>query len=72
MIIEHSDFSNGHDQNEHFGHDHNAIFIIKWSKLTDISTISTNFNNLVMNHDQIWNDHFNHENAVIMRMVVIS
>jgi hypothetical protein len=46
MTIGPSDFPNGHGQNYHFEHDHNTIFIIewfmvKWSKLTDISTIST-------------------------------
>jgi hypothetical protein len=30
MTIESSDFPNGHDQNYHFGPDHNTIFIIKW------------------------------------------
>jgi hypothetical protein len=41
MTIEPSVFSNGPGQNDHIDHDHNTIFIIKWLKLTDISTIST-------------------------------
>jgi hypothetical protein len=50
MTIEPSDFPNGHGQNGHFGQDRNTILLsnlvmVKWSKLTDISTISTNCNN---------------------------
>jgi hypothetical protein len=42
MIIEPSDFPNyGHGQNDHFDRDHNTIFIVKWSKLTDLNN---NFN----------------------------
>jgi hypothetical protein len=60
-------------QNDHFDHDKNTIFIIKgsWSKLTDISTILTNFKNKKLwncgdGHDQISIDHFYHENFGIL------
>jgi hypothetical protein len=50
------------------------IFMVKWWKLTDISTISTNFHNYhnkkIWNwkdcYDQIWTNHFDHENLVLM------
>jgi hypothetical protein len=45
MTMTPSDYPNIHGQDDHFSHDHNTIFIIKWSKLTDIATISKNFNN---------------------------
>jgi hypothetical protein len=52
--------------------------MIKWSKLTDISTISTNFNyfnKTILNckdcHDQIWIDHFDHENFGILGMFMV-
>jgi hypothetical protein len=52
MIKEPSDFPNGHCQDDHFDHDHNTTFIIKWSwsngqnqqmfqQFQKISTIST-------------------------------
>jgi hypothetical protein len=37
------------------------MVLIKWSKLTDISTISTT---------NIWIDHFDHQNFVIFGMVM--
>jgi phosphatidate phosphatase PAH1 len=44
MTIEPSNFLNGHGQNNHF--DHQMVRVrVKWSKLTDISTMSPNFNN---------------------------
>jgi hypothetical protein len=39
--------SNGHGQNDRFGHDHNTILSSNawsWSNLTDISTMSTTRN----------------------------
>jgi hypothetical protein len=61
MTVEPSDFPYGHGQNDHFDHDHNTIFIIKWfwSKLTDISTISMSF------------DDFNSKKSGIVEMVMI-
>jgi hypothetical protein len=46
---------------------YHQMVMVKWSKLTDISTISTNFNNKkIWNYRnfpyQIWIDHFDHEN----------
>jgi hypothetical protein len=46
------------------------MVMVKWSILTDISTISTNFKNFNDKkiwicrdcHDQIWIDQFDHEN----------
>ena len=55
------------------------MVVVKWSKLTDISTISTNFKNFnnkeIWNcldcHDQIWIDHFDHKNFGILGMVMV-
>jgi hypothetical protein len=64
--------TNGHGQNDHFDHAHKTVFFIKWSKLTDISTTSTNFNNFnykkIWNcrygHDRIWIDQFDHRTSI--------
>jgi hypothetical protein len=49
MTMEPLNFQNGHCQNDHLAQDYDTIYhqidMVKWSKLTDISTTSTNFNN---------------------------
>ena len=47
------------------------MVMVKWSKLTDISTISTKIWNCRDCHDQIWIDHFDHENFGILGMVMV-
>jgi hypothetical protein len=58
---------------------YHQMVMVKWTQLTDISTISTKFKNFnnkeIWNcqdcHDQIWIDHFDHENLGILVMVKV-
>jgi Zn-finger protein len=48
------------------------FYRIEWSRLTDISTISTKtIWNCKDCHDQIRLDHFDHENFIILGMVMV-
>ena len=55
---------------------YHQMVIVKWSKLTDLLYNFKNFNNKkIWNckecHDQIWIDHFDHENFGILGMVIV-
>jgi hypothetical protein len=51
---------------------YHQVVMFKWSKLTDISTISTEkIWNCKDCHYQIWIDHFDHENFIILGMVLV-
>jgi hypothetical protein len=72
MTIEPSDFPNGRSRNDHFDRGHSTILS---SKGQNLQTFQQFQQQKIWNcrdcHDQIWIDHFDHENFVILRMIMV-